>query len=54
MKSNAKVNRTKKASKNSSLDTKSMDQDRQNVGDGAANAKINREKNTCSESCLKY
>jgi hypothetical protein len=44
MKSNAKVNRMKKAAKNSSLDAKSMDQDRRNEGDEAANAKINGEK----------
>jgi hypothetical protein len=52
MRSNAKVNKTKKATKNLSPNTKSIDQDKHNVEDGAMNARINEKSMLAQNSVL--
>jgi hypothetical protein len=52
MKSNSKVNRTKKAAKNSSSKTKSMDQVKRNVEENLANEKVTRKSIPVQNSVL--
>jgi hypothetical protein len=52
MKSDAKVNRTKKAAKNSSPGSKSIDQSKRNVEDTVANAQLTRKSIPTQNSIL--